>query len=51
VVRVLQHVAEETDVLRPGLAYHNVEFKWQSLEGVILRKAGKKVLPAASSRL
>src|SRR5882724_11907957 len=27
VVGVLQHVAEETDVLRPGLADHGLEFK------------------------
>src|SRR6266705_127590 len=50
VVGVLQHVTEETDVLWPGLADHDVEFKPRSLERVILRKACKKVLPAASSR-
>jgi hypothetical protein len=37
--------------LWPGLADHKVEFKRQSLERVILRKAGKNVLPAASSGL
>jgi len=51
VIGVLEHVAEETDVLWPGLADHRVEFKPRSLERVILRKPGKKVLPAASSRL
>jgi hypothetical protein len=50
VVGVLQHVAEETDVLRPGLADHGLEFKPLSLKRVILGKPGKKVLPAASSR-
>jgi hypothetical protein len=48
---VLQHVAEETNVLWPGLADHETEFTGRSLERVIPRKACKNILAAASSRV
>jgi hypothetical protein len=51
VVGVLQHVAKEAHILWPGLSDHDIEFKPLSLERVILRKACKKGLPTASSRL
>ena len=41
-VGVLEHVAEEADVLRPGLADHVSESKRDSLERVILCKPCKK---------
>jgi hypothetical protein len=51
VVGVLEHVAEEADVLWPGLADHVSESKRDSLERVILCEPRKKVPRPASPRL